>query len=103
MNKQRLAPLKLLFEEATAAAFRAALAALDGAASRWPRDEEFRRAWMIEPVHSRLGEFWLMATGRANPAISARLRRSQLAYCRRDTWAMVRIHKALEALAARSS
>jgi hypothetical protein len=41
---------------ATASAFRAALASLDGAASRWPRDEEFRKAWMTEPAHTRLGD-----------------------------------------------
>ena len=29
--------------------------------------------------------FWLMASGRADPTTSARLQRSLLAYCRRDT------------------
>ena len=42
--------------------------------------------------------FWLMASGRADPATSARLQRSLLAYCRRDTWAMVRLHQALKAI-----
>lgn len=42
--------------------------------------------------------FWLMASGRADAATSARLQRSLLAYCRRDTWAMVRLHQALKAL-----
>jgi hypothetical protein len=47
---------------ATAGAFRAALAALDGTASRWPRDDEFRKAWMTEPVHSRLGDIGRIRT-----------------------------------------
>ena len=42
--------------------------------------------------------FWLMASGRADPTTSARLQRSLLAYCRRDTWAMVRLHQALKAI-----
>jgi len=48
--------------EATAQAFRTSLAALDGAASRWPRDEEFRKAWLTEPVHSRLGDIGRIRT-----------------------------------------
>jgi hypothetical protein len=43
--------------------------------------------------------FLLMATGRADPATSARLRRSLLEYCRRDTWAMVRLHQSLRTYA----
>jgi hypothetical protein len=43
--------------------------------------------------------FWLMASGRVDPATSARLQRSLRAYCQRDTWAMVRLHQALKALA----
>jgi hypothetical protein len=43
--------------------------------------------------------FWLMANGRADAETSARLRRSLPAYCHRDTWAMVRLHQALYALA----
>ena len=43
--------------------------------------------------------FWLMASGRANAAMTASLRRSLLAYCQRDTWAMVRLHQALLRLA----
>jgi Domain of unknown function(DUF2779) len=46
--------------------------------------------------------FWLMASGRADPEMSARLERSLLAYCRRDTWAMVRLHQALKAFAENS-
>lgn len=46
--------------------------------------------------------FWLMASGRADAETSARLRRSLRAYCQRDTWAMVRMHEALGALAAHS-
>jgi hypothetical protein len=46
--------------------------------------------------------FWLMASGRADAKTSARLRRSLRQYCRRDTWAMVRLHQALHALAAPS-
>ena len=38
--------------------------------------------------------FWLMASRRADAATSMRLRKSLLAYCRRDTWAMVRLHQA---------
>jgi hypothetical protein len=44
--------------------------------------------------------FWLIASGRADPATSARLQRSLLAYCRRDTWAMVKLHQALKGLSA---
>jgi len=44
--------------------------------------------------------FWLMATGRSDANTSANLRRALLAYCRRDTWAMVRLHQALKQLAA---
>lgn len=44
--------------------------------------------------------FWLMASGRADAATSARLQLSLLAYCRRDTWAMVRLHQALQAISA---
>ena len=47
--------------------------------------------------------FWLMATGRAAAKTSARLRRSLRAYCHRDTWALVRLHQALNALAADSN
>jgi len=42
--------------EATAAAFRSALTALDGTATRWPRDDEFRKAWLNDPVHNSLGD-----------------------------------------------
>ena len=38
----------------------------------------------------------------ADAETSARLRRSLRAYCHRDTWAMVRLHQALNVLAARS-
>jgi hypothetical protein len=44
--------------------------------------------------------FWIMAAGRADADTSALLRHSLLAYCRRDTWAMVRLHQALKQLAA---
>jgi Domain of unknown function(DUF2779) len=44
--------------------------------------------------------FWLMASGRADGEMSARLQRLLRAYCQRDTWAMVRLHQALKALAA---
>ena len=43
-------------ENATADAFRRALSRLDGAASRWPGDEEFQRAWLTESAHTRLGD-----------------------------------------------
>jgi hypothetical protein len=36
--------------------FRASLAALKGDSSRWPRDDEFKRAWLTVPVHRNLGE-----------------------------------------------
>jgi hypothetical protein len=45
--------------------------------------------------------FWLMASGQADRKTSARLRRSLRTYCERDTWAMVRLHQALNVLAAR--
>lgn len=46
--------------------------------------------------------FWSMASGRTDTETSKRLRRSLREYCRRDTWAMVRLHQALDALAASS-
>ena len=46
--------------------------------------------------------FWLMASGRTDAETSERLRRSLREYCHRDTWAMVRLHQALDALAAPS-
>lgn len=42
--------------------------------------------------------FWVMASGQTDPAQSARLQRALLAYCCRDTWAMVRLHQALKAM-----
>jgi hypothetical protein len=33
-----------------------AVATLEGNASRWPEDEEFRHAWLTAPVHARLAE-----------------------------------------------
>jgi Domain of unknown function(DUF2779) len=47
--------------------------------------------------------FWLMASGRADATTSARLRRSLLAYCHRDTWALERLHQRLNVLAARQA
>jgi hypothetical protein len=46
--------------------------------------------------------FWLMASGRADAETSVRLRRSLRQYCHRDTWAIVRLHQALNMLAAAS-
>ncbi|KIZ33563.1 MULTISPECIES: DUF262 domain-containing protein [Rhodopseudomonas] len=43
-------------DEATASGFHTSLAALDGQASRWPRDDEFRRAWLNEPAHRNFGD-----------------------------------------------
>jgi hypothetical protein len=40
--------------------------------------------------------FWRMASGRTDVKTTARLRSSLLAYCHRDTWAMVRLHEALK-------
>jgi uncharacterized protein DUF2779 len=45
--------------------------------------------------------FWLMASGRADTATSACLRRSLRAYCHRDTWALLRLHQALNMLTSR--
>lgn len=45
--------------------------------------------------------FWLMASGRADAKTSVRLRRSLRQYCHRDTWAIMRLHQALNALARR--
>jgi len=47
--------------------------------------------------------FWSMASGRTDAETSQRLRRSLREYCHRDTWAMVRLHQALDALAAPSA
>lgn len=46
--------------------------------------------------------FWLMASGRADAETSVRLRRSLRQYCHRDTWAIVRLHQALNTLAVAS-
>jgi hypothetical protein len=46
--------------------------------------------------------FWSMASGRTDAETSERLRRSLREYCHRDTWAMVRLHQALDALATPS-
>jgi hypothetical protein len=46
--------------------------------------------------------FLLMARGRSDPEATERLRRCLRAYCHRDTCAMVRLHQAIIALAARS-
>ena len=43
--------------------------------------------------------YWLMASGRADAKTCSQLRQSLLAYCKRDTWALVRLHKALRTLA----
>lgn len=48
--------------DATPLAFRMSLAELDGAASRWPRDEEFRNSWMNESTHARLGDIGRIRT-----------------------------------------
>jgi hypothetical protein len=55
------------------------------------------RSWTAHPPRRRSG---LMASGRVDEKTSARLRRSLLAYCHRDTWALVRLHQALKVLAA---
>ena len=47
-------------------------------------------------------KFWLMASGQTDATTSDRLRRALRQYCQRDTWAMVRLHQALQALAAAS-
>jgi hypothetical protein len=47
--------------------------------------------------------FWRIATGGVEPETAGRLRRSLLAYCRRDTWAMVRLHQALNGLTISAS
>jgi hypothetical protein len=47
--------------------------------------------------------FWQMASGRIAEKTSASLRRSLLAYCHRDTWALVRLHQALNMLAVDSN
>ena len=43
-------------DNANRRAFRTALAAPQGSASRWPRDDEFRLAWLNESAHARLGD-----------------------------------------------
>ena len=43
--------------------------------------------------------YWSMASGRADAKTCSQLRQSLLAYCQRDTWALVRLHKALGTLA----
>jgi hypothetical protein len=44
--------------------------------------------------------FWIMASGRSDANATEQLRRSLRAYCQRDTWALVRLHQALNTLAA---
>ena len=46
--------------------------------------------------------FWLMASGRIDATTTARLRHSLRVYCHRDTLAMLKLHQALNMLAARS-
>jgi hypothetical protein len=53
---------KFTGSDANPVGFRAALAALDGNASRWPRDDEFRNAWMNESAHARLGDIGRIRT-----------------------------------------
>ncbi|TAK86862.1 MAG: DUF262 domain-containing protein [Betaproteobacteria bacterium] len=51
-NKMFLQQLKRLSEgEVTAARLMASLASLDGDASRWPRDDEFRKAWLEAEIY----------------------------------------------------
>jgi hypothetical protein len=47
--------------------------------------------------------FWLMASERVGAETSTRLRKSLLAYCRRDTWAMPRLHQAFIRLASNTN
>jgi hypothetical protein len=44
-----------------------------------------------------------MASGRTDAEMHSRLKRSLRAYSHRDTWAVVRLHQALEVLAARTT
>jgi hypothetical protein len=46
--------------------------------------------------------FWLLATEKADAEQSGNLRRLLLAYCKRDTFAMVRLHQALMEVARTS-
>jgi hypothetical protein len=39
--------------------------------------------------------FWLMASGRADERKIASLRASLQTYCKRDTWALLRVHQTL--------
>jgi hypothetical protein len=49
--------LKKYKDEGTSpSAFRTALSSLQGSASRWPKDDEFHRALLTEPMHRNLGE-----------------------------------------------
>ena len=43
-------------EGLAATTFRAALSESDRPASRWPRDDEFLRAWLLAPAHDRFGD-----------------------------------------------
>ena len=67
------------------------------------RDVTYRDLEDIADGGSASTAFWRMASGRTDAATSERLRRSLRAYCQRDTWAMVRLHQALNALAAAHS
>ena len=44
--------------------------------------------------------FWLMASGRAEPATWPQTQNALRAYCHRDTWALLRVHQTLTALAS---
>jgi hypothetical protein len=50
-NKTFLQQLKKVSVSCTPETLRNALRSLEGEASRWPRDEEFRRAWVTERVY----------------------------------------------------
>ena len=47
---------RLAASDISPTAFRAELTGLEGPTSRWPGDDEFRRAWLTEPAYGRLGE-----------------------------------------------
>ena len=55
-NNVFLQLLKRTSSGISAAAFHAALSESHRAASRWPGDDEFRRAWLLEPAHERFGD-----------------------------------------------
>src|SRR5262249_34293997 len=61
----------------SAAAFHDALSESTRAASRWPNDDEFRRAWLLDSVHERFGHAGRIRMVLGEPKTALRSSRSE--------------------------